>query len=150
MISGAGMLNFLASMSIEKLVIDAEAIGYAQRLLAGIQARTPTLAIGMFAKLGHSGDFLKLKETRQLFRSEQYLPSAVIDRESLHGWQEAGSLSAFDRARDRVDELVAAYHRPDLPSALEREMCVFMEAEGRRAGMEQLPGIAEPAAAGPV
>jgi trimethylamine--corrinoid protein Co-methyltransferase len=150
MISGAGMLNFLASMSIEKLVIDAEAIGYAQRLLAGIQARTPTLAIGMFAKLGHSGDFLKLKETRQLFRSEQYLPSGVIDRESLRGWQEAGSLSAFDRARDRVDELVAAYHRPDLPSALEREMCVFMEAEGRRAGMEQLPGIAEPAAAGPV
>ena len=144
MISGAGMLNFLAAMSIEKLVIDTEAIAYAQRLLAGIEARTPTLATDMFAALGHSGDFLKLKETRQLFRGEQYLPSAVIDRDSLRGWQEAGSPSTFDRARARVNELVCAYRRPDLPPALEHEMCTFMEAEARRAGMEQLPGITEP------
>ena len=150
MISGAGMLNFLAAMSIEKLVIDAEAIGYAHRLLAGIQARTPTLATEMFAALGHSGDFLKLKETRQLFRSEQYLPSSVIDRESLRGWQEAGSPSAFDRARARVNELVAAYHRPEIPAALECELHSFMEAEARRAGMAQLPAITEPAVASPV
>lgn len=143
MISGAGMLNFLAAMSIEKLVIDAEAIGYAQRLLAGIEARTPTLATEMFAALGHSGDFLKLKETRQLFRSEQYLPSAVIDRDSLRAWQEAGSPSAFDRARARVNELVAAYRRPAMREARERELHSFMEAEARRAGMPQLPGIEE-------
>jgi trimethylamine---corrinoid protein Co-methyltransferase len=150
MISGAGMLNFLAAMSIEKLVIDAEAIGYAQRLLAGIQARTPTLAIEMFAALGHSGDFLKLKETRQLFRREQYLPSSVIDRDSLRGWQEAGSLSAFDRAHARVNEMVANYRRPEIPSDLERELHAFVEAEARHAGMEQLPGITEPAVASPV
>ena len=143
MISGAGMLNFLAAMSIEKLVIDAEAIGYAQRLLAGIEARTPTLATEMFAALGHSGDFLKLKETRRLFRSEQYLPSAVIDRDSLRAWQEAGSPSAFDRARARVNELVAAYQRPAMREARERELHSFMEAEARRAGMPQLPGIEE-------
>jgi trimethylamine---corrinoid protein Co-methyltransferase len=150
MISGAGMLNFLATMSIEKLVIDAEAIGDAQRLLAGIQARTPTLATDMFATLSHSGDFLKLKETRQLFRSEQYLPSSVIDRDSLRGWQEAGSPSAFDRARARVNELVRAYRRPEIPSDLERELHAFMEAEARREGMAQLPGITEPAVASPV
>ena len=148
MISGAGMLNFLAAMSVEKLVIDAEAIAYAQRLLAGIQARTPTLATEMFAALGHSGDFLKLKQTRQLFRSEQYLPSSVIDRDSLRGWQEAGSPSAFDRARARVNELVAAYRRPEMPEARERELLFFMEDEAQRAGMAQLPRIGEPVRAG--
>ncbi|HLK31911.1 MAG TPA: trimethylamine methyltransferase family protein, partial [Terriglobales bacterium] len=147
MISGAGMLNFLATMSIEKLVVDAEAIGYAQRLLAGVQARTPTLATEMFAALGHSGDFLKLKETRQLFRSEQYLPSAVIDRESLRGWQEAGSPDAFARARVRANELVEAYRRPKMSDSMERELHSFMETEARRAGMEHLPGIAEAAVA---
>jgi trimethylamine--corrinoid protein Co-methyltransferase len=150
MISGAGMLNFLAAMSIEKLVIDAEAIGYAQRLLAGIQGRTPTLATEMFAALGHSGDFLKLKETRQWFRSEQYLPSSVIDRDSLRSWQEAGSPDAFDRAHARVNELVAAYRRPEMPAALERELRAFMETEAHRAGMKQLPGIEERVAAGAV
>ncbi|HEU5337108.1 MAG TPA: trimethylamine methyltransferase family protein [Terriglobales bacterium] len=141
MISGAGMLNFLAAMSLEKLVIDAEAIGYAQRLLAGIEARTSTLATEMFAALGHSGDFLKLKETRRLFRSEQYLPSAVIDRDTLRGWQEADSPSAFDRARVRVNELLAGYQRPDIPSAVEDGVRSFVEAEARRAGMAEFPGI---------
>jgi trimethylamine---corrinoid protein Co-methyltransferase len=148
MISGAGMLNFLAAMSVEKLVIDAEAIAYAQRLLVGIQPRTSTLATEMFAALGHSGDFLKLKETRQLFRSEQYLPSAVIDRDSLRGWQESGSPDAFAHARVRVNELVAAYRRPEMPVSLERELHDFMEAEARHAGMERLPGIAEHAQTG--
>ena len=40
MISGAGMLDFLACHSIEKLVIDAEAIASAQRLIEGIEPRT--------------------------------------------------------------------------------------------------------------
>jgi len=150
MISGAGMLNFLAAMSVEKLVIDAEAIAYAQRLLAGIQARTPTLATEMFAALGHSGDFLKLKETRKLFRSEQYLPSSVIDRESLRGWQEAGSPDAFARARARVSELVGAYRQPEIHSDVERGLRAFVEVEARRAGMDQLPGIEERVEAGPV
>lgn len=141
MISGAGMLNFLATMSLEKLVIDAEAIGYAQRLLAGTEARTPTLATEMFAAVGHSGEFLKLKETRRLFRGEQYLPSAVIDRDTLRGWQEAGSPNAFDRARARVNELVAGYQRPEMPAAVEGELRSFVETEARRAGMAGLPGI---------
>ncbi len=37
MISGAGMLDFLACFSPEKLVMDAEAIGMVQRLLDGVQ-----------------------------------------------------------------------------------------------------------------
>src|SRR5581483_7631573 len=44
MISGAGMLDFLACHSIEKLVIDAEAIASAQRLLAGVRGRAGSLA----------------------------------------------------------------------------------------------------------
>lgn len=80
MISGAGMLDFLACHSIEKLVIDGEAIASAQRLLEGIEARGASLARVMFAQTGFSGDFLKLKETRELFRKEQHFPSSVIDR----------------------------------------------------------------------
>jgi trimethylamine--corrinoid protein Co-methyltransferase len=80
MISGAGMLDFLACHSIEKLFIDAEAIASAQRLIEGIQSRGVSLAVDMFAQAGLQGDFLKLKETRTLFRKEQHFPSGVIDR----------------------------------------------------------------------
>ena len=67
MISGAGMLDFLVCQSAEKLVIDAEAIAMAQRLLRGIGTPTETLATAMFAQTGLKGEFLKLKDTRRLF-----------------------------------------------------------------------------------
>jgi trimethylamine--corrinoid protein Co-methyltransferase len=114
MISGAGMLDFLACQSVEKLVIDAEGIAMVLRLLRGIDASYPTLALEMFAQAGRSGDFLKLQSTRRLFRQEQYLPSKVIDRGSIRAWQEAGGPDAPVRARQRVEELVAAYRQPEL------------------------------------
>src|SRR5213082_1002219 len=76
MISGAGMLDFLACHSIEKLVIDADAIASAQRLIGGVRARTGSLALEAFAQAGDSGSFLQSKQTRALFREEQHFPSA--------------------------------------------------------------------------
>jgi trimethylamine--corrinoid protein Co-methyltransferase len=75
MISGAGMLNSLACHSAEKLVLDAESIAMAQRLLQGVQACQERLALDMFAKVGAQGDFLKLPETRKLFRQEHSVKS---------------------------------------------------------------------------
>ncbi|MGZ6347772.1 MAG: trimethylamine methyltransferase family protein, partial [Anaerolineales bacterium] len=106
MISGAGMLDFLACQSTEKLVVDAEGIAMAQRLLAGIEVRTETLATAMFEGINFKGDFLKQKITRDLFSKEQNLPSAVIDRESNRGWQASGSLDTFARAKIRTRELL--------------------------------------------
>ena len=56
MISGAGMLDFLGCQSAEKLVLDAEAIASARRLLDGIEARTESLAVGMFERVGLAGE----------------------------------------------------------------------------------------------
>src|SRR5512141_2817897 len=61
MISGAGMLDFLACQSPEKLVIDAEGIAMAQRLRTGIELRTETLATALFEGINFKGDFLKQK-----------------------------------------------------------------------------------------
>jgi len=80
MISAAGMLDFRACHSIEKLVIDGEAIASAERLIEGIEPRTETVALAAFAQTGMQGDFLKLKETRARFRKEQHFPPSIIDR----------------------------------------------------------------------
>jgi trimethylamine--corrinoid protein Co-methyltransferase len=121
MISGAGMLELLATHSAEKLVLDAEAIGSARRLLQGIEARTESLAVAMFAEAGACGDFLRLKQTRELFRVEQYFPSEVIDRGEILP-DGAPRPDAFQRARQRVDDLVSSYQPPTLPAERGREM----------------------------
>jgi len=141
MISGAGMLDFLACFSVEKLVVDAEAIALAQRLLQGLQPRTATLATATFAQVGLRGDFLKLKETRQLFRLEQMLPSPVIDRGSLRAWQEGGCRDTLARAQARLPELLASYQRPELSPAVQGELYAIVEGEARRLGLERLPGV---------
>jgi len=139
MISGAGMLDFLACQSPEKLVVDAEGIAMAQRMLAGIELRTETLATTLFEGINFKGDFLKQKVTRDLFSKEQHLPSSVIDRDSLRGWQASGSSDTFTRAKVRTKELVAAYERPRYSPEQDRELRTMVENLARKAGMDALP-----------
>ena len=133
MIAGAGMLESLACHSVEKLVMDAEWIASASRLARGITVGgSETLATAMFAQTGLSGEFLKLKETRTLFRQEQYLPSPVIDR-SARGSEPPSDI--FTRARARVNELVSQYQKPDLPEQLLRSLRAVVDREAARAGV---------------
>jgi trimethylamine--corrinoid protein Co-methyltransferase len=141
MISGAGMLDFLACQSAEKLVVDSEAIAMAKRLLAGVQIRTDPLASAMFAGFDFKADFLKQKITRQLFAEEQHLSSPVIDRSSLRSWQEQGRPDTFHRAKKQVAQLLDDYERPRSSAEMERELQKMMAAIARNAGLDDLPEL---------
>jgi trimethylamine--corrinoid protein Co-methyltransferase len=143
MISGSGMLDSLLCQSPEKLVIDAEAIAMAKRMLGGMMVHTETLATGFYDQEINfkGGDFLKQKITMQLFRKEQHLPSSIIDRDSIRGWKESGGLDTFGRAKVRVRELLASYTRPELdPSKVER-LHAFVLDLAKKAGMDTLPEL---------
>ncbi|MBT3190147.1 MAG: hypothetical protein HN736_08665 [Anaerolineae bacterium] len=141
MISGAGMLDFLACHSPEKLTIDAEAIGMAKRMLEGVSARTETLATAMFEGINFKGDFLKQRVTRELFSEEQYLPSEVIDRDSIRGWQQAGRMDTFARAKIRTKKLLDEYQRPEMDADKEKELIRMVETLAKKAGMNRLPEL---------
>jgi trimethylamine--corrinoid protein Co-methyltransferase len=141
MISGAGMLDFLACQSPEKLVIDAEAIAMTRRLLEGMKVHTETLATALFEGINFKGDFLKQRLTRDLFAREQYLPGPVIDRDSMRGWQAAGGLDSFARARLRADQLVETYTRPALDPALECELQNLVGSLAVGVGLDALPAL---------
>jgi trimethylamine--corrinoid protein Co-methyltransferase len=141
MISGAGMLDFLACQSVEKLVIDAEAIGMIKRLLQGMQVHTDTLATALFEGIHFKGEFLKQKATRQLFAREQYLPSMIIDRASIRGWQEEGELDTFARAKIRTKNLLENYQRPAIPVEQRKELVKMVAGLAKQAGLEALPGV---------
>jgi len=145
MISGSGMLDFLACHSAEKLVLDAEGIAMAKRLVKGVQQHTDTLATGFYDdKINFKGgDFLKQKITMQLFREEQHLPGSVIDRSSTRVWKEAGSLDAFGRAKLQVNELLASYTRPEIDPDKVSRLHAFMRDLAKKAGLEELPRLEE-------
>ena len=141
MISGPGMLDFLLAQSPEKLVIDADMIGMVQRLLRGVATPTETLATGSFEAAGPEGRFLELQETRKLFRSEQYLPSRVFDRNSRRAWLDAGGLDAYGRAHERVEEIMATHAVPALaPEVAPGSWHVVREAGAPFGLGDALPG----------
>ena len=141
MISGAGMLDFLACQSAEKLVVDAEGIGMAKRLLAGVQVHTESLATSLFEGINFKGDFLKQKVTRELFAKEQHLPSSVIDRDSIRGWQESGSKDTFTRAKERTSQLINDYKQPEFAKEQKKELQAMVLKLAQDAGMDQLPEL---------
>jgi trimethylamine--corrinoid protein Co-methyltransferase len=141
MISGAGMLDFLACVSPEKLLIDAEAIGMIKHMLKGIQVHTDPLAADQYEEINYKGEFLKQPLTRQLLKEEQYMPSAVIDRGSIRAWQEMGERDTFARAQTRLQDLLNAYTPPDLPQEHVAELKKMVTALAKDAGMDQLPAF---------
>lgn len=142
MISGAGMLDFLACFSLEKLVIDAEIVAMAKRMLSGIHTPTETLATALFKGINFKGDFLKQKATRDLFAEEQYLPSKVLDRDSIRGWHQDGDLDSLARAKSQVQQLLNHYQTPELQQEKLDELYQLVNFQAIQAGMSSLPELA--------
>lgn len=110
-ISGPGMLYNENCQSLEKLVLDDAVCGMAKRLVRGVEVSDQTLAFEAIRKVGSKGHFLALKHTNEWFRKEQFMPSAVIDRQGLKPWLDSGAKDAYQRARESVDRILRD-HKP--------------------------------------
>jgi trimethylamine:corrinoid methyltransferase-like protein len=89
--------------------------------------------------MNFKGDFLKQRTTRDLFQIEQYLPSAIIDRNSVRGWQQDGSLDTFERAKILTAQLIGEYQRPQIDREMEKELKGIVESLAAQSGMPALP-----------
>ncbi|MCL2703785.1 MAG: trimethylamine methyltransferase family protein [Defluviitaleaceae bacterium] len=106
-ISGAGMLEFCNTFSLEKLVIDNEIIGMVKRLAKGVSCGEEEMAAGLIGEMGPGSDYLSTGHTFKWFRKEPYLPSDVIDRKNLELWQSEGCRTAEQKASDIVSKKLA-------------------------------------------
>ncbi len=139
MISGAGVLEFEVTFSLEKLVIDAEIIGMTRRLLAGLDPRTETIALDVMREVGHGGNFLASPHTRRWFREELSVPGEVIDRSYRRDWALAGGQDAAAHAHHQVETLLAGWQGGHLPEAVIAELERITLSAARTAGMDALP-----------
>ena len=143
MVSGAGMLDFESCQSLEKLVLDAEMIGMAKRLIRGIEPREEPIALDLFKRHGHQADYLADPHTLRWFAKELYLPSAVIDRSTYDGWKRKGAKTTAERAAERVDQLVASYEQPSMSPEVRTELRSIATRAAQKFGMKELPELAE-------
>ncbi len=123
-ISGAGALDFINTFSLEKLVIDNDICGMILRTQRGIEFNEETMAVDLIEQLGPGGVYLETDLTIKYFKSEPYMPSKVIDRQDRKNWEEDGSRTIFERAREKVKEIQANH----LPAALDKDRASKLDA----------------------
>jgi trimethylamine--corrinoid protein Co-methyltransferase len=108
-------------VSMEKLVLDNDLVGYIKRVMSGIEVTEETLAVDVIDKVGIGGSYLMNAHTRKWFRKEQYFPS-LFDRRKYEDWKRRGGKDAVVRAQERVEEILRDYWPEPLDAEIKRRI----------------------------
>ncbi len=138
-VSGPGMLNFVSTQSLEKLVLDGEIWAMARRLIEGSAFREKSAGFDALREYAVNGNFLASEHTRRFFRQEVYYPSDVIDRATRGEWEKSGALSAEERAHRTVIELLAPPPDSLLSPDIIDELDAIMQEDASKHGLDALP-----------
>lgn len=138
-VSGAGMLDFLLTQSLEKILLDHEACSYAQRAVQGLEPGDGD-TVELIAELVERGEFLSHPHTRSNWRRALSRVSPLVDRGSHGDWEAAGALDAAQRAAAEVARLLAQADTESLPDDVVAELDTIMAREAKIAGLDALPG----------
>jgi trimethylamine--corrinoid protein Co-methyltransferase len=117
----AGMMASLLGFSLEQLVIDNDIIGATQRTIRGIDVDEDSLSFETIREvcLEGPGHFLGAEQTLRLMQRE-YLYPEVGDRSSPKEWLEQGRTDVVERARRRLDRILASHFPAHIPAALDQ------------------------------
>ena len=134
----AGMLASLLGVSYEGFVIDNDMLGAVNRTVRGIEVSEDTVSVEVMRDvcIGGPNHFLGHDQTMGLMQREYVYPE-VGDRTSPKEWVELGSTDVIERAKSRLDEILASHFprhindavdaviREQLPIRLPRELMSF-------------------------
>lgn len=122
----AGLMEFALTVCYEKYVVDNEILGMVMRAVQGIEVNEDTMAFDLIKEVGPGGDFVTARHTRRFMRGQHYSPG-LSDRNSRADWEAGGAKVTWQRAAEKVDEIMAreGYR---LPSEIRRR--VISEIEG--------------------
>ncbi len=149
-VSGPGMLDYVLTFSLAKLVFDNEVCGQCLHFVRDIRVLEDLPAADLVSYLRQNDHLITSPQTLKYWPKELYLTDPVFDRENRENWVKGGSKDAYQRACEQVDRRLAAY----VPFETEARI----DAELRRlviSGLEQqtqlpvLPPPPAPVAAGP-
>lgn len=119
----AGMHASLLGFSLDSLVIDNDIIGATQRTLKGVTIDDETLSFETIRDvcLNGPGHFLGSDQTLRLMQTE-YIYPVVGDRRSPNEWTEMGARNCWDRAAEKVREILANHYPGHIAEAVDQRI----------------------------
>jgi len=121
-VSGPGMLDYVLTFGLGKLVFDDELCGQALHFCRDFDVREDLPTRDLVRQLLHEKHLLTSPHTLNHWRSELYLPGLVFDRINRETWLRAGGMTLDQRVHQEVERLLGAYASPPLDPRIDAEM----------------------------
>jgi trimethylamine--corrinoid protein Co-methyltransferase len=149
-VSGPGMLDFVLTFSLPKLVFDNEVCGQVLHFVREIEPREDLPADELVAQLMEDNHLITSPQTLKYWPEELYLTDPVIDRANRETWEETGSRSLHDRACEQVETRLANYTPletdPNIDAAMRQLVTDGLEAQEKLPELPPAPEAPKPTA----
>jgi trimethylamine--corrinoid protein Co-methyltransferase len=146
-VSGPGMLDYVLTFSLPKLVLDDDLCGQILHFIRPI-APVDDLPTGdLVREVMDEQHLITAEHTMTHWPEHLYMPSPVTDRENRENWAKAGSKDLQQRANEEVERRLAAYEPIDTDPAIVAEMERIVQSGMRE--VAPLPTVPPPPKATP-
>lgn len=121
LINGIGEIETSQLLVLEQIIVDEEIARRCRRLAAGIDfsEEKNLFLFDDLLRVGPGGHFLDAESTFRLCRGAEFYQPLLQDRSSLEEIQEQGQTDLYARARERVEEIIAAPMQNALPESIQ-------------------------------
>lgn len=121
-VSGPGMLDYVLTFSLPKLVYDDDLCGQALHFVREIAPLDDLPTIDLAREVMAEQHLITAAHTMTHWPQELHMPSPVTDRENRENWAKAGGKDLLQRATDEVERRLAACEPPETDPMLAAEM----------------------------
>jgi len=115
LIQGPGALETSATLCLEQIVVDEEIAGACKRIREGVDVSDAKNHFDDIAEVGPGGHFMMQKSTLAACRSDEFYVPLLCNRHPFERWTDLGKPNLYSRARERVEEILAAPQKNPLP-----------------------------------
>jgi len=141
-VSGPGMLDFVLTFSLPKLIFDNEVCGQSLHFVREIEVLNDLPTSDLVRDLMRDDHLITSPHTLEQWPDHLHLTDNVIDRENRESWEKAGAKDLNQRANDEVEERLANYRPIETDPAIDEAMRALV-IEGLESQTE-LPKIPPP------
>ncbi|MBW1865752.1 MAG: trimethylamine methyltransferase family protein [Deltaproteobacteria bacterium] len=132
-IYGLGMLEMGITFDLTQLVIDNEIAEMIKYTLKGIPVNDETLAVDIIKEMGIGKDYLSHESTYQhmAFKSR----AELMDRRMRVDWEADGSKDLYQRAHDKMIDILETYEPPPLSDSVRQDIREIVDEAEKEQGV---------------
>ena len=121
-VSGPGMLDYVLTFSLPKLVMDNDLCGQILHFCRDIEIKEDLPTLGIVEELIREQHLITADHTLKYWPNELMLPGATIDRANRENWGKQGKKDLRQRAKEEVEQRLARYEPIPLDPAVDTEL----------------------------